>query len=258
MIVVGNNQKDLLNMPPLISLITVTKNCVSTIERTLKSIEAINAPDIQYIIIDGKSVDGTLAIIERYKHLVDLLISEEDSGIYAAMNKGAALAQGKYILFINGDDHILVDGFNSAKDVLEKDAPDILCCQSEVFLQNGTKGSMLTPSPWRLLFFNSIPHLSTFVSAELQKGYKFREQFRIVADYDLFLRMFLKGHPFVLSELVTAVHCRGGFSNNLVQVIAEIGQVRKDNLGPILYFITLGIERLNKLRRLVVAKARFQ
>jgi glycosyltransferase involved in cell wall biosynthesis len=239
-------------MPPLISLITVTKNCVSTIKRTLKSIEAIKTPDIQYIIIDGKSVDGTLAIIERYEHVVDLLISEEDTGIYAAMNKGATLANGKYILFINGDDHILVDGFNGAKDILEKQSPDILSCQSEVFAQNGANDSMLCPSLWRLYFFNSIPHLSTFVSADLQKKYKFREQFRIAADYDLFLRMFLKGHRFVLSELVTAVHYRGGFSNNVIQSIAEIRRIRKDNLGPVLYSITRGIEVLNNFKRVLL------
>lgn len=245
-------------MPPLISVITVTKNCVSTIERTLKSIQAIKVPDIQYIIIDGKSVDGTLAMIKRYEHLVDHMISEEDSGIYNAMNKGAVLAQGKYILFLNGDDYILADGFNKAKSILAKESPEILSCQSEVFAQTGDKDSLLRPSLRRLYFFNSIPHLSTFVSAELQKRYKFRETFRIAGDYDLFLRMFLKGHRFVLSKLVTSVHYRGGFSNNLVQATAEIAQIRKDNLGPVLYFITRVIERLNKSRKMVVPKTWFQ
>ena len=234
---------------PLLSIITVTKNCGSTIERTLESIQAIKAPDIQYIIIDGKSIDGTQATISRYQHLVDLLISEEDTGIYNAMNKGAAAAQGKYILFINGDDHILADGFNRAKIILDRDAPEILSCQSEVFAQNGARDSLIGPSLWRLLFFNSIPHLSTFVSAELQKKYKFREAFKIAADYDLFLRLFLNGHRFTLSELVISVHNRGGFSNNLVQAVAEINQIRKDNLGTILYSFTRGLECLNKLKK---------
>ncbi len=236
-------------MQPLLSIITVTKNCAPTIERTLKSIEEIKAPDIQYIVIDGKSVDGTLATIERYKHLVDLLVSEEDTGIYNAMNKGAEMALGKYVLFLNGDDYLLVDGLNKAKIVLDKDAPEILCCQSEVFAENGTKDSIIGPSRWRLLFLNSIPHLSTFVSAELQKKYKFREKFRIAADYDLFLRMFVSGQRFTLSKLVTSVHYRGGFSNNLPRVVAEIGQIRKDNLGSFLYFLTRGIHRLHTLKK---------
>ena len=93
-------------MQPLISIITVTKDCNSTIERTLKSIQSIKDTDIQFIVIDGKSVDGTLSNIKRYKNLVDILVSEDDTGIYNAMNKGTRLAQGKYILFVNGDDHI--------------------------------------------------------------------------------------------------------------------------------------------------------
>lgn len=236
-------------MQPLLSIITVTKNCGSTIERTLESIQAVKAPDIQYIIVDGKSVDGTLSTISRYRHLVDILISEEDTGIYNAMNKGAAVAQGKYILFMNGDDHILVDGFNRAKVILDRDAPEILSCQSEVIGVNGAKDSLIGPSLWLLYFFNSIPHLSTFVSAELQKKYKFRETFRIAADYDLFLRLFLNGHRFTMSELVISVHKRGGFSGNLVQAVAEIEQIRKDNLGIVLYSVTRGIERLNRVRK---------
>ena len=152
-------------------------------------------------------------------------------------------------MFINGDDHILADGFNRAKIILDRDAPEILSCQSEVFAQNGAKDSLIGPSLWLLLFFNSIPHLSTFVSAELQKKYKFREAFKIAADYDLFLRLFLNGHRFTLSELVISVHNRGGFSNNLVQAVAEINQIRKDNLGTVLYSFTRGLECLNKLKK---------
>ena len=59
-------------MQPLISIITVTKDCNSTIERTLKSIQSIKDTDIQFIVIDGKSVDGTLSNIKRYKNLVDM------------------------------------------------------------------------------------------------------------------------------------------------------------------------------------------
>lgn len=238
---------------PLVSIITVTKNCSLTIDRTLKSVAAIKTSDIQYIIIDGISDDGTLDIINKYGYLVDYLISEKDTGIYNAMNKGADIAQGKYILFINGDDYILADGFNKAKIILEKEIPEILCCQSELFNQKGEKESNLWPSLSRLYFFNSIPHLSTFVFAELLKKYKFREKFRIAADYDLFLRMFLDRRRFVLSKLVTAVHYRGGFSDNAMLVRTEIRQIKKDNLGHVLYSVVRGIELLNKLRKIVTA-----
>jgi len=241
-------------LQPLVSIITVTRNCESTIARTLDSVSEIKNNNIEYIIIDGESTDTTLDIIKKYDGITDVLVSEKDSGIYNAMNKGAELARGKYILFLNGDDYILADGFKRAMDVLREAAPDILSCQSEVYAQNGTKDSMLLPSLRRLFFFNSIPHLSTFVSANLQKKYKFREIFKIAADYDLFLRMYRKGHHFMLSELVTSVHYRGGFSNNLKLVTTEIKQIRKDNLGLTLYFITRWIEWLNKLKNVVFTK----
>jgi glycosyltransferase involved in cell wall biosynthesis len=234
-------------MQPLLSIITVTKNCASTIERTLKSIEAIKAPDVQYIIVDGESKDGTLSVIGRYGHMVDVLVSEKDSGIYNAMNKGARLADGQYVLFLNGDDYILADGFNDAKRLLTMENPEILSCQSEVLSQSGDKLDKLRPSLWRLFFFNTIPHLSTFVSGVLQKKYRFREQFRIAADYDLFLRLYLGGHRFRVTDLVTATHHRGGFSNNQAQSIAEMRESRRDNLGVALYCISRMLELLNEL-----------
>lgn len=234
-----------LSEPPLISIITVTKNCVSTIGRTLESVQAVKAPDVQYIIIDGESSDGTLSAVARYKHVVDVLISEKDSGIYNAMNKGAAIANGQYVVFLNGDDFLLADGFNQAKKLLAEAKPEILSCQSEVCAQDGGKLERLKPSLWRLFFFNTIPHPSTFVSSVLQQQYKFREQFRIAADYDLFLRMFLDRHRFAVGELVTATHHRGGFSNDPMRAIAEMRAIRKDNLGIALYGLSRMVESLN-------------
>ena len=160
-------------MKPIITIITVTKNCASTIERTLKSIKSIKTIDIQYIVIDGVSTDETLEIISGYDDVVDILVSEPDTGIYNAVNKGVMLAEGKYTIFLNGDDYLLAEGFKSALNMLKTDAPEILSCQSDVFEQKGLKGARLSPSLWKLYFFNSIPHLSTFVSTSLQKKYGF-------------------------------------------------------------------------------------
>ena len=234
-------------MQPLLSIVTVTKNCVSTLERTLQSIQAIKAPDTQYIVIDGQSTDGTLSVIERYRHVVDVLVSEKDSGIYNAMNKGAGLAEGQYMLFLNGDDYILAEGFNAAKRVLAMEHPEILSCQSEVFSHGGVKLDKLRPSLWRLYFFNTVPHLSTFVATVLQKKYAFREQFRIAADYDLFLRLYLNGHHFTVAGFVTATHHRGGFSNDRNRAIAEMREIRRDNLGAALYYASRVLEALNGL-----------
>lgn len=97
-----------------ISIITVCYNSASTIRDTLKSVSSQTHPDIEYLIIDGASTDGTLNIIREYEGKVTKLISEPDKGIYDAMNKGIRLASGEIIGFINADD------FYASNTVLEK------------------------------------------------------------------------------------------------------------------------------------------
>ncbi len=89
---------------PLISVITVCFNCASTIENTILSVLGQTYSNIEYIIIDGGSVDGTLDIIKKYDHAIDYWISGHDRGIYDAMNKGIALANGEWVALLNADD----------------------------------------------------------------------------------------------------------------------------------------------------------
>jgi glycosyltransferase involved in cell wall biosynthesis len=105
-----------------ISVITVTYNAEKFIEKTIKSIINQTYKNIEFIIVDGNSKDSTLKIIDNYSNNIDKIISEKDSGIYDAMNKGIDLATGDFITFLNaGDDYIndtvLFDIFNN----LEKD-----------------------------------------------------------------------------------------------------------------------------------------
>lgn len=87
-----------------ISIITVCYNSANTIEDTFKSIEAQTYENIEYIVVDGVSKDNTLEIAEKYKNIITHLISEKDSGLYDAMNKGITLASGGVIGILNSDD----------------------------------------------------------------------------------------------------------------------------------------------------------
>ncbi len=91
---------------PTISIITVVYNNVRDIRYTLESVAKQSYPHIEYIIIDGKSTDGTLEVIEEYKEHISYLLSEKDNGIYDAMNKGLQLATGDYVLFLNSGDEL--------------------------------------------------------------------------------------------------------------------------------------------------------
>ena len=102
--------------PPTITVITACFNSASSIEATLRSVLAQDYPDLEFVVVDGASSDGTLGIIRRHSGRIATLLSEPDRGVYDAMNKGIRLAQGEYLLFMNAGDVFAAD------DVLSKAA----------------------------------------------------------------------------------------------------------------------------------------
>jgi glycosyltransferase involved in cell wall biosynthesis len=109
-----------------ISLITVCYNAASTIEDTLKSVAAQTHSDIEYIVVDGASTDGTLEIIKQYSHRVNHFISEPDKGLYDAMNKGFKAATGEVAGILNADDVFA--------------HPEVLAHVAQTFEKNPTEG----------------------------------------------------------------------------------------------------------------------
>ena len=221
-------------MQPVLSIVTVTKNCISTIGNTLNSVRSIKNPSIEYIVIDGASVDGTLELIRRENSLVDILVSEADTGIYNAMNKGIDRASGKYILFMNGDDQIVPKEFNQIVSRLREGDSDIYCAKT-LAPGNDELNELLVVNQWLLPFFNTVPHPSSFVRSDVLGRYKFREDLRIASDYDLFLRLFIARKSFQKIDVVSAIHYRSGASSNSILSSIEVNRIRKERLGIIFY-----------------------
>lgn len=103
---------------PKISVVTVTYNCIGVLEDTLKSVISQEYSNVEYIVIDGKSSDGTLNLIDKYKDHISILVSEPDKGIFDAMNKAIKLVTGDWILFMNAgdtfaDDNVLTSVFSN-------------------------------------------------------------------------------------------------------------------------------------------------
>ena len=214
----------------LLTVVTVTKNCCATISRTLDSVGAVKRPDVEYVVVDGVSTDATMDAIHARGELVDRLVSEPDSGIYNAMNKAVGLACGRYILFINGDDVLLPDGFDTVMNVLARDQDDIICSTTLVG-DIAVPVETLVANPWCLPFFNSIPHPSSFVRRELLLRFPFREDLCIASDYDFFLRAYMAEHSFRVLPVITALHHRGGASGDVQRSLEELDTVRRQRLG---------------------------
>lgn len=227
------------NLSITLTIVTVTRNCSQTISSTLQSVALVKSKNIEYVVVDGASDDGTLDILRAAGDLIDKLISEPDSGIYNAMNKAVNLASGAYVLFINGDDELVEDGFQYLMSNLKAGLSDIVCATTVVCDQISSK-ELLVAKPSRLLFYNSIPHPSSFVRRELLLHRPFREDLLVASDYDFFLSEYLTRQKFKILTVVTALHRRGGASGNVIISNYEIEMIRRERLGrfyPLLNFI---------------------
>ena len=117
----GNAEK------PLISIVTVCFNAVGSIKKTILSVLRQNYKDIEYIIVDGMSTDGTYEIVKGFENRI-CIIHEKDAGIYDAMNKGVLKATGEYVYFLNSGD--MLKGVNTISNIvnwLGEDRPDLIC-----------------------------------------------------------------------------------------------------------------------------------
>ncbi len=151
-----------------LSIITICYNIEDIIERTCKSILNQTNQDFEWIVIDGGSTDGTSRILEQYKSRIDIYVSEKDSGIYDAMNKGITRARGAYIIFMNGGDSFY------HHEILENTLPllreaDIYYGSTNLLHSTGTSQVLHYPEflPSDFFLDHNINHQSTFIKRRL-------------------------------------------------------------------------------------------
>ena len=184
-----------MNNSPLISIITVVYNGSKTLEQTIQSVLNQTYKNIEYIIIDGGSTDGTLDIMKKYDNHINYWISEPDKGLYDAMNKGIGVAKGELIGMINSDDwyesnaaELIVDAFkkNPEKKIFHGDRYDIL--------EDGNKRlRKFHSSKLKFLYYGmTYNHPSMFVHMEIYKHERYNIKLRALSDYEFVLKQFLK------------------------------------------------------------------
>jgi hypothetical protein len=210
-----DKNEDALQRPitflPLITVVTVVFNGVKTLEETIKSIINQTYPNVEYIIIDGGSTDGTLDIIKKYEDAIDYWVSESDKGIYDAMNKGIKLAVGMWINFMNSGDKLynkntvkIVSGFLKA----------------DLVYGNNIKFDELSNQK----FYNDIKkyaynwnpkycHQSLFEKRQLYKRYPFELKFEYGADFNQYLDCYYNGASRLYIPYTISIYLIGGLSS---------------------------------------------
>jgi len=200
---------------PKLSIITVVYNNARDIERTMLSVFNQTYPNIEYIVIDGASTDGTLEVIKKYGSRVSCLISEPDKGIYDAMNKGLAIATGDYVLFMNSGDE-LYDAYTVAHVFASADDADIYYGETEMINDAGESlGQRRHKAPaqftWRDFKYGmSISHQAIYIKRSLTQPYDSRYQ--LSADIDWILRAAKKARCIVNVNRYVAKYLVGGMS----------------------------------------------
>jgi len=198
-------------MEKLISIITVSFNEEKTIERTIKSVLSQKTELVEYIVIDGASTDRTMSIIQRYKDSIDKIISEPDSGIYNAMNKGIKLAIGKYIAFLNANDWYEDNALSTIIKEMQSFEYDVYHGLIRIWNENikyQIRGATVDMMP------NEMPaHPSCFIKRDLYLKYLFDEQYKSAADYDFMFKIY-KDNTFCFIEKIIANFGLGGISSS--------------------------------------------
>ncbi len=200
---------------PRLSVITIVYNNFRDIERTVLSVLNQTYSNIEYIVIDGASTDGTLEILKKYESRITKLISEKDQGIYDAMNKGLALAGGDYVLFMNSGDEIY------ALDTVEKvfasePEADIYYGETEMYDESWKSlGQRRHKAPedfrWKEFKYGmSISHQAIYIRRTLTEPYD--THYKLSADIDWILKAAKRAKKIVNTRMYVAKYLVGGMS----------------------------------------------
>lgn len=189
-----------MSISPKVSLVTVCYNSAATIRRTIESVLSQEYPAIEYIIIDGGSTDGTVEIVRGFGNRIAIFISERDSGIYDAMNKGVALASGEVVGLLNSDD-VYADAY-AVRDLMAamSQAGSDSVFADLVYVDQQEPGRVRRYynsgnwSPSRFRFGWMPAHPTFFVRREwYERCGLFSLDYRIAADFEMLVRLLYVG-----------------------------------------------------------------
>lgn len=203
---------------PKISIITVVRNAVDTIEMTLKSVIDQTYDNIEYIVIDGESTDGTLEIINKHKDQISTIVSEKDDGLYDALNKGVKISTGDWIGILNSGDVFTSRTTLSDIFLSKKDFSDVDVLYGDSISVDGTIETLIKASPniSDLEIEPCYRHGASFLKQNIHKKYLFdiskAPLISFALDYDQMYRMYKGGVKFHKINLPVIKYANRGAS----------------------------------------------
>jgi glycosyltransferase involved in cell wall biosynthesis len=237
----GNLPPPLIALPfpeekPLITVVTVVYNGEKFLEETILSVINQTYDNVEYIIIDGGSTDGTLDIIKKYEYAIDYWVSEKDEGIYFAMNKGIDLATGEFIGFVNADDFLYLSSITNIVDVLEFGVHDYSVGPVDVV---DLEGEFLEKMNQIDNFYESekfvtsmiTSHQAFYVKLSLLKNIgKYDFDFKLSADFDLVTRVIKSSCKYAILNDSVGGFREGGASGSYFTFIENYSVFKKHDV----------------------------
>lgn len=243
-----------------ISIITITYNSARTLQRALDSVQSQTYKDIEHIIVDGASTDGTTDLIKKYADQYKNVrwISEPDKGIYDALNKGIRMATGDAIGFLHSDDVFYsTDSVAHIARALEEEGVqvvygDLQYCNGEKVVRRWKSNDF---NPCALKYGWMPPHPTVYVRREVyQEVGEYDEWFRISADYDMMLRIFTAGYRSrYLPEVLVSMEVGGASNKNTKARLSKTQEdyivLKKNHVGA--GYLTVACKQLRKVKQFI-------
>jgi len=218
-----------------ITIITIVKNGMPFIRETIKSVLSQTYPNVEYIVVDGNSDDGTLQLIQSYDGRLSKWVSGDDGGIAEAFNVGFKLSTGDYILYLNADDALAhPDAIKQvAQKIQEFESPDFLYGDCDLINRQSSEllyRASISITIKKMLKGQIFPHPSTFTKRKYFIDFGlFDPKFKIAMDYEFFLRGIGDARIIHVPILVTKVRDGGISTVSQARVVREIIAALKKN-----------------------------
>lgn len=227
----GHNKQSTATMP-LVSYVTVVKNSVKTVARAIESVQKQTYKNVEHIILDAASTDGTLDIVKSYDQLLDYFASEEDSGIYYAMNKAIPLARGQLICMLNADDWLEPEAAEIAvRNIGDTSKSKILSTSAKVYrhghFENFWRPQLIHPGQY--FTFLRPCHNGMYVTRKAyETSGEYDTSFVQAADSQWLMTCLEKSTTFLYTYEATVNYELGGHSSNFLRGMQENIRIMKE------------------------------